>query len=83
MKTERRTAAMRFTDGSALLNHYFIKLGFLDGWKTVLDPGDQARVFARLEMKLNALAQARGELKLTIPMAYVEAVRVERLKIED
>jgi len=31
---------------------------------------------SRLETKLNALAEARGELKLTIPMAYVEAVRV-------
>jgi arsenite methyltransferase len=76
-KTHRQTASMRFADGSALLNHYFIKLGFLDGWKTVLEPGDQARVFARLEMKLNTLAETQGALELTIPMAYVEAVRVE------
>jgi len=77
VKTERQTGAMRFADGSALLNHYFIKLGFLDGWKSVLEPADQARAFARLETNLNVLAEARGELALTIPMAYVEAVRVE------
>src|SRR3954468_7995663 len=29
---------MRFADGTALLNHYFIKLGFLDAWKKVV-PG--------------------------------------------
>jgi arsenite methyltransferase len=80
VKTERQTAAMRFADGSALLNHYFIKLGFLDGWKAVLGPADQARLFARLETNLNALARERGELRLTIPMAYVEAVRVERIE---
>jgi arsenite methyltransferase len=79
-KTHRQTASMRFADGSAFLNHYFIKLGFLDGWKAVLEPGDQARVFTRLETKLNILAETRGDLTLTIPMAYVEAVRVERIE---
>ena len=48
-------------------------VGFLDGWKAVIEPDDQGRVFARLETNLNALAEARGELTLTIPMAYVEA----------
>ena len=76
-KVHRATSSMRFADGSALLNHYFIKLGFLDGWKNVLEPGDLGRTFARLETNLNALAEARGQLKLTIPMAYVEAVRVD------
>lgn len=76
-KTHRATASMRFADGSALLNHYFIKLGFLDGWKNLLLPGDRSRVFARLETTLNALAEARGSLGLTIPMAYVEAVRID------
>ena len=76
-QTHRATASMRFADGSALLNHYFIKLGFLDGWKGVLLPGDRSRFFARLETTLNALAETRGSLNLTIPMAYVEAVRVE------
>lgn len=76
-KTHRATASMRFADGSALLNHYFIKLGFLDGWKSVLLPYDRSRVFVRLESTLNALAEARGSLSLTIPMAYLEAVRVD------
>lgn len=66
---------MRFLDGSALLRHYFIKLGFLEGWKGVLDAADRPIVFARLEENLNRLAERRGELLLTIPMAYVEATR--------
>jgi arsenite methyltransferase len=63
-----RESVMRFANGSALLNHYFIKLGFLDAWKKVV-PGNEREVFARLR---NAL-DSRGELRLTIPMAYVEA----------
>ena len=71
----REETSMRFLDGSALLRHYFIKLGFLEGWKSVLAAADQPAVFARLEENLNRLAEGRGELLLTIPMAYVEATR--------
>ena len=63
-----RESVMRFANGTALLNHYFIKLGFLDAWKKVV-PGNEREVFDRLQDRLNAI----GELRLTIPMAYVEA----------
>jgi ubiquinone/menaquinone biosynthesis C-methylase UbiE len=69
-----RESVMRFADGTALLNHYFIKLGFLDAWKKVV-PGNERDVFARLRDALNDLASRNGELRLSVPMAYVEAVR--------
>ena len=61
-----RESVMRFASGTALLNHHFIKLGFLDAWKAVA--GDSS-VFDRLQTELDR----RGELTLTIPMAYLEA----------
>ncbi|HEY0141375.1 MAG TPA: class I SAM-dependent methyltransferase [Thermoanaerobaculia bacterium] len=66
-----RSSHMRFADGTALFNHYFIKLGFLDGWKGTV-PGTEATVFPALEARLNERAQQAGELSLTIPMAYIE-----------
>lgn len=63
-----RTAAMRFANGTALLNHHFIKVGFLDGWKKIVE-GSEREFFPRLQEVLDR----RGELSLTIPMAYVEA----------
>jgi arsenite methyltransferase len=66
-----RTGSMRFADGTALLNHYFIKLGFLDAWKNVV-PGREAERFSRLQRRLDDVAAREGELRLTIPMAYVE-----------
>ena len=66
---------MRFLDGTALMNHYFIKLGFLAAWKAILEPDDRVRVFSRLEANLNDAAKARGELSLTVPMGCVEAER--------
>ena len=54
---------MRFASGTALLNHYFIRLGFLPDWIAVA--GKDA--FAEIERRLD------HEIALTIPMAYVEA----------
>jgi len=68
-----RESVMRFANGTALLNHYFIKLGFLDAWKKVV-PGNERDVFARLRNALDDLASRNGELRLTVPMAYVEAM---------
>ena len=65
----------RFVDGSALLNHFFIKLGFLDAWRSVVDPPDEQAIFAALEANLNETARRNGEIRLTVPMLYLEAVK--------
>jgi arsenite methyltransferase len=61
-----------FLDGTAMFNHYFIKLGFLPGWRGIVDPADEARVFRTLEERLNSLAAEQGGLRMTVPMLYVE-----------
>jgi hypothetical protein len=63
---------MRFADGAALLNHHFVKLAFLGGWREVV-ARDPSRLFGRLLARLDGVARQGGELRLTIPMAYVEA----------
>lgn len=62
-----RETVLRFASGTALLNHHFIKLAFLDAWKNIV-VGREREVFARLRDRLDALE----ELRLAIPMAYVE-----------
>lgn len=64
---------LRFADGSALLRHHFIRLGFVPDWKAIASPGSIGPTFDRLEQRLNERAQERGELALTIPMAGFEA----------
>jgi arsenite methyltransferase len=58
-----RRGLMRFANGTALMNHHFIKLGFLDAWREVA--GDEA--LSEVERRLD------HEIALTIPVAYVEA----------
>jgi ubiquinone/menaquinone biosynthesis C-methylase UbiE len=74
-RVDEESTTFRFVDGSALLRHYFIKLGFLDGWKSVVEPSEQETVFRQLEENLNRLAAERGVLEVTIPMAYIEGER--------
>lgn len=64
---------MRYADGSAFLNHYFIRLGFLPGWRSAVDPEDEVQIFSMLEERLNEASQRQGEWRVTIPMLYVQA----------
>jgi len=66
---------MRFADGSSLLRHNFIRLGFVQGWKSVAPADAIETTFKTLDRNLNALAAEKGELALTIPMACIDAVK--------
>jgi len=66
---------MRFADGSALLNHWFMRLAFIPGWKAVVDEQDAPRVFEALERRLNTIARSHGELALTVPLALFDGRR--------
>ena len=64
---------MHFLDGTALFNHHLVKIGFLDGWRSVLAPDEEERVFKALQEALDLIASAEGQLRMTIPMLYIEA----------
>jgi arsenite methyltransferase len=64
---------MRFANGAALLRHYFIRLGFVPDWRAVAEGPALHATFAALERNLDSVADARGELALTVPMACVAA----------
>lgn len=76
-----------FLDGGAFFRHWLIRLGFLDSWRAVVGGSDanggneesggneEQLVFAELEARLDRLAAARGQLRLTVPILYVEGKR--------
>jgi SAM-dependent methyltransferase len=63
---------MRFTDGTALFNHTLTQLGFLDAWRSIVEPTDEEGVFGEIERRLNHIADEQGELRMTTPMLYIE-----------
>lgn len=72
VKIQEGAFQLRYVDGSALFHHVLTQVGFLEGWRQVVAPEDEEQVFARLESRLNQVAQERGELCLTVPMLYLE-----------
>ena len=66
---------MRYLDGAALLRHSLTRFGFLDGWRSVLDPADERAVFAALETRLDEIARDKGELRMTVPRLYLQGRR--------
>ncbi|UCH98452.1 MAG: methyltransferase domain-containing protein [Candidatus Aminicenantes bacterium] len=71
-QTQQKSFSMRFLNGTAFLNHYFIKCAFMDGWKSIFPTDRLNPVFTRLEKNLNALAKKKKEFKVTVPIAYIE-----------
>jgi arsenite methyltransferase len=65
-------AQLRFSDGTALIAHNFIRIGFLPAWLDVIGPLQQRELLGELEAALNELAAREGELRLSVPMAAIE-----------
>jgi ubiquinone/menaquinone biosynthesis C-methylase UbiE len=74
-ESHRREVTMRFRDGGALLEHHFIRLGFLPAWTEVADGSAEraGHVLDQLRAALDVVARAKGELRLTVPLATVVA----------
>ncbi|HKP52211.1 MAG TPA: methyltransferase domain-containing protein [Chloroflexia bacterium] len=63
---------MRYADANALLNHSLTRIGFLGGWRSVVEPEDEVEIFAEVARRLDDIADAQGELVMTVPMLYLE-----------
>jgi len=50
-------------------------MAFLGSWKNMFDERDKQTFFETFEKNLNAFSKIKGELKLTIPMLYLECVK--------
>lgn len=65
----------RFADGTALLNHYFIRLAFMDSWIKIIPKDKVEQVFDIIESRLNEEAKILGGVKLSIPFVVIDAVK--------
>jgi arsenite methyltransferase len=65
----------RFSSGTAMLNHYFIRLAFMESWIKIL-PGDRLEeIFDAVESGLNSQAQRAGGFTLGIPFVLINAIK--------
>lgn len=65
----------RFVDGTTMLNHFFIKLAFMDSWKNILAEDKKKDIFIEIESKLNYQADKKGGVSLTIPFVIINCTK--------
>jgi arsenite methyltransferase len=74
-KVVEKSLTWRYLNGSAMLRHSLTRFGFLDAWRAVLS-SDESMIFTELEKRLNEIASTEGQLVMTIPQLYIEAVKI-------
>jgi arsenite methyltransferase len=65
----------KFSNGTAMLNHYFIRLAFMDSWIKILPKNKLEQIFDTIEMRLNDQAKMLGGIKLSIPFVLINAIK--------
>jgi arsenite methyltransferase len=73
VKVIEESFELRFLDAGALMNHSLTKIGFLDGWRSVVERDEEREIFETVERKLDDTSSRRGELRLSVPVLYLEA----------
>jgi arsenite methyltransferase len=67
---------MKFVDGTAFLNHHFVKLGWVATWIGLFPKVELQEIFSVLEQNLNDFSTKNNGLILTVPMAYIEGAKI-------
>lgn len=62
---------LRFADASAMFNHFFIRLAFLEPWVEIIDEKDAPAIFNQIEEELNKQSRENG-LVLTTPFVLFD-----------
>ena len=63
----------RFVDGTTMLNHFLIRLAFIESWKNIIPESSQAEIFSEIEKRLNTISNNDLVLRLTIPFVVISA----------
>lgn len=64
-----------FADGTAMFHHYFIRLAFMESWKSFVPVERQEMIFDQIEQRLNNQASKLGFLKMSIPFVVMDCER--------
>ena len=61
-----------FSDGTSMLNHFFIKLAFMGAWKEIVPLHLQDEIFGRIEEKMNRMAEKNPGFEMRVPFITMD-----------
>lgn len=65
-----------FSDGTAMLEHSFVKTALMPHWKEILPDDVRETVFGKIETKLNEIAGKAGSLTMQVPFLIINSERI-------
>lgn len=75
MNVIKDSFSYRYLNASAMFNHSFIRLAFLDSWIDLVPSEKVDFIFNKVEEKLNKKAIERGEFILTVPFVLIDSIK--------
>ncbi len=69
---------LKYSDGSAFLNHPFIRQAFMGPWKAILPAEMTGPVFNTIEQRLNQVASDKGELSISVPYVCFDCLKQKK-----
>lgn len=72
---EQEQFCYKFTDGTAMFNHNFIRTAFMEAWIKFLPEDKLEEIFDSVETKLNEQARVSGGINMSVPFAVIDARR--------
>jgi arsenite methyltransferase len=66
---------LRYLDGTAMLDHFFIRVAFLEPWLEIVPEDLQKSVFDKIEKRMNSIAAEAGEFRMTVPFVTISCIR--------
>jgi arsenite methyltransferase len=67
----------RFTDGTTLLRHFFMRLAFIPSWENIVPADRRHEVFRIIEDRLNGQAEHAGHINLGVPFVVIDCAKPE------
>ena len=69
----------RFADGTSFLNHFFIKLAFLESWKNIVPENMRTPIFNEIECMLNKIAIESEGFHTQVPFVIFNCNKIKHI----
>lgn len=65
----------KFSNGTAMLNHYFIQSAFMKSWLNLIPKNKQDEIFSSIECRFNQQARETEGVALSVPFVIINAYK--------
>ena len=69
----------QFVDGTAMYNHFLIRLAFMESWRLLIPEEKRNEIFSLVEKRLNVYSEKKSGLNLSVPFCLIDSSLVSAI----